>query len=157
MQLTTTQPARHPNPTAKASALAYLIFDRPDLDLAERYLADFGLRTASRSTDMLFMRGTGPAPYCYVVRKAAKAGFVGLGLRFENPADLERLALVPGASPGRAVTWPGGGQRVTLTDPSGFEVHAITGQSLAQPLPRRSALPLNSADAGPRVNQTQRP
>ncbi|MFM0513179.1 glyoxalase, partial [Paraburkholderia sp. RL17-373-BIF-A] len=37
MKLTTAQPARHPNPTTKASALGYLIFDRPDLEKAEQF------------------------------------------------------------------------------------------------------------------------
>ena len=53
MKLTTPQPARHPNPTTKATALAYLMFDRPDLDQAEHFLTDCGLRrvrvTCSRS------------------------------------------------------------------------------------------------------------
>lgn len=30
--LLTAQPARHPNPTPKATSLAYLIFERQDLD-----------------------------------------------------------------------------------------------------------------------------
>ncbi|MFM0514006.1 hypothetical protein P0D80_41535, partial [Paraburkholderia sp. RL17-373-BIF-A] len=37
MKLTTAQPARHPTPTTKASALTYLIFDRPDLGKAEQF------------------------------------------------------------------------------------------------------------------------
>ena len=92
MQLTTPQPARHPNPTTKASALAYAIFDRPDLKKAEEYLIDFGLRPVSNDGQLLLMRGTGPAPYCYVVQKADKPRFVGLGLEVENRADLEALS-----------------------------------------------------------------
>jgi len=96
MQLTTPQPARHPNPTTKASALAYAIFDRPDLKKAENYLIDFGLRPVSKDSQTLFMRGTGPAPYCYVVQKAEKPRFVGLGLEIETRADLEALSRLPG-------------------------------------------------------------
>jgi hypothetical protein len=33
----TPQPARHPNPTARASELAYVVFERPDLDRAEAF------------------------------------------------------------------------------------------------------------------------
>lgn len=51
--LLTAQPARHPNPIAKATSLANLIFERPDLDQAERFLLDFGLCTVRRSDDML--------------------------------------------------------------------------------------------------------
>ena len=96
MQLTTPQPARHPNPTTNASALAYAIFDRPDLKKAENYLIDFGLRPVSKDSQTLFMRGTGPAPYCYVVQKAEKPRFVGLGLEIETRADLEALSRLPG-------------------------------------------------------------
>ena len=60
--LTTPQPSRHPSPTTKATTLGYLIFERPDLDLAEKYLTDFGLRVVSRDADRLFLRGTGEAP-----------------------------------------------------------------------------------------------
>ena len=94
MKLTTTQPARHPHPTTKASALAYLIFDRPDLDEAEHFLNDFGLRTVLRDDTQLLLRGTGTAHFCYVVRHAPKARFVGFGLRVDSRADLEALASV---------------------------------------------------------------
>ena len=76
MKLITAQPARHPSPTTKASALAYVMFDRPDLDKAERFLSDFGLRTAARddARQMLFVRGTDAAPFCCAVRKAQDQG-----------------------------------------------------------------------------------
>ncbi|WP_029919950.1 VOC family protein [Nevskia soli] len=157
MQLSTPQPARHPAPTTRASALAYLIFDRPDLEQAERFLRDFGLHPVAHDGDLLFLRGTGSAPFCYVVRKAPAARFVGLGLQVDRLADLEALSRLPGASPVQAVTCPGGGHRVELRDPSGFVVHAVSGREPVAALPRRAALPLNSADTTPRVNQTQRP
>jgi catechol 2,3-dioxygenase-like lactoylglutathione lyase family enzyme len=52
---------------------------------------------------------------------------------------------------------PGGGLRVCLTDPSGFEVHAIFGQDAVEPIAHRAALPFNSADSMPRINGAQRP
>ena len=158
MKLTTAQPARHPRPTAKASALAYLMFERPDLGLAERFLGDFGLRTVShdRERGLLFLRGTGAAPFCYVVRRAARARFAGLGLSVPRQSDLEALARLPGASAIEPMDFPGGGQRVRLIDPSGFQVHAVFGQAPVEPLPHRAALLFNSADAVTRVNGTQR-
>jgi hypothetical protein len=157
MQLSTPQPARHPNPTTKASALAYAIFDRPDLKMAEEYLIDFGLRRVSNDGQTILMRGAGPEPYCYVVHKAETSRFVGLGLEVETLADLEALSRLPGASAIEAVTLPGGGQRVRLTDPSGFVVDAIFGRLKVAELPHRPPLPLNSVDAPARVNGTQRP
>lgn len=157
MKLTTAQPARHPHPTTRASALAYLMFDRPDLELAERFLTDFGLAVASRGEDLLFLRGTDPSPFCYVVRRAPGPRFVGLGLQVDNPSDLEALARLPGAAPIREVSWPGGGRRVELTDPSGFSVHAVFGRELVEALPHRTPLPVNTSGSASRVNQTQRP
>ncbi|WP_269506986.1 VOC family protein [Burkholderia sp. IMCC1007] len=157
MKLTTVQPARHPKPTTKALALSYLMFERPDLDRAERFLNDFGLRTVSRDGDYLFLRGTAATPFCYVVQRADKARFVGLGLEVQGVAELRKLAHVPGASDVEPSPWPGGGLRVKLVDPSGFHVHAIAGQARASALPHRSALPFNSVDSVVRVNDTQRP
>ena len=73
MQLATPNPPAIPRPTIKATALAYAIFDRPDLKKAEEYLIDFGLRPVSNDGQTLLLRGTAPSPFCYVVRKAARA------------------------------------------------------------------------------------
>jgi catechol 2,3-dioxygenase-like lactoylglutathione lyase family enzyme len=157
ISLATEHPARHPNPTAKASALAYVIFDRPDLAKAEKYLIDFGLRTVSNDGSMLFMRGTASAPYCYVVRKAATPRFVGIGLEIESMAEFQALARLPGASPIEPMTWPGGGRCVHFSDPSGFRVDAVFERSPAPSLPHRPPLAMNSVDLAARVNETQRP
>jgi catechol 2,3-dioxygenase-like lactoylglutathione lyase family enzyme len=152
------QPARRPNPLSKARALAYLRFERPDLEQAERFLVDFGLRVAARTDEALYLRGTeGGTPFCYAVRRAAVARFTGFGLAVGSRLDLETLAKVPGASPIERLDGPGGGERVRLVDPSGFAVDAVCGRGDPQPLLRRPALQLNTADARPRVNAAQRP
>ncbi len=156
MKLTTIQPARHPNPTAKAAALAYLMFDRPDLDRTEQFLVDFGLRRAKRQGDSLFLRGTDSSPFCYLVRRAQTPRFVGMGFRVKAWEDLEALSLLQGASDVQELDWPGGGYRVCLTDPSGFRVDAVHGQARTSALPHRAMLRFNSPDAAPRVNRTHR-
>lgn len=157
VQLTTPQPARHANPTVKAQKLAYLIFERPDLDKAERFLADFGLHTANRSAQQLHMRGTDTAPFCYCVKRADQERFVGFGLELSSRDDLVALSQLPGATRPEPAPYPGGGELVRLTDPSGFTVEAIYGQMPAAPLPHRAALPLNYDEQHPRINGTQRP
>ncbi|WP_184246132.1 VOC family protein [Paraburkholderia atlantica] len=157
MKLTTAQPARHPNPTAKATALAYLVFERPDLEQAERFLNDFGLQTVSRDEALLLLRGTDAAHFCYVVRRAAKARFVGFGLQVGSREQLDVLAKLPGASEVEDSALPGGGYVVRMTDPSSFAIDAIWGQAPASALPHRLPLPFNSVDATVRVNDTQRP
>jgi catechol 2,3-dioxygenase-like lactoylglutathione lyase family enzyme len=52
---------------------------------------------------------------------------------------------------------PGGGNLVTLTDPSGFKIDAIHGQRNVEPLPRRPLLQWNLAGQVERINHGQRP
>lgn len=156
IQLTTAQPARHPTPVTRATRLAYLIWERPDLQAAEQFLTDFGLQVGAREEDTLYLRGTAAAPYCHVVRKAAQARFAGLALEV---ADQQALDALVQANPGSAVqtmTGPGGGLMVQLTDPSGFHVEAVCGQIAWPALPQRASMPHNTADATVRVNATQR-
>jgi catechol 2,3-dioxygenase-like lactoylglutathione lyase family enzyme len=156
-ELRTPQPARHLDPTVEATALAYLIFERPDLDAAERFLCDFGLALGSRSEDTLYLRGTSPTPYCYRIERAKSARFVGFGLSVGSRAALDALSRLPGASPVQAAPHPGGGECVALTDPSGFIVEAIHGRHAADALPRRAPLSWNVGDVPRRINDTQRP
>lgn len=156
-QLSTPQPARHPQPTVRAQRLAYLVFERPDLDKAERFLSDFGLHVAQRSLQDLYLRGSDSAPFCYRVVRADKERFVGFGLEVASREDLLKLSRLPGASRMMPVAYPGGGEVVRLTDPSGFTVEAIHGQTPAAPLPHRHELPLNYDEQHRRINGTQRP
>lgn len=157
IELTTPQPARHPQPTVRAQSLAHLLFERPDLGKAERFLVDFGLSVVERTDERLVLRGTGPSPCCYVVHRAPAARFVGPAFTVASRDDLARLAALPGASAIAPTGLPGGGERVRLTDPSGFTVDAVWGQTPAAPLPHRAPLPRNGPDGQPRVNAGQRP
>jgi catechol 2,3-dioxygenase-like lactoylglutathione lyase family enzyme len=157
MKLTTPQPARHANPTTKATGLAYVVFERPDVERAGDFLLDFGLHFVSRQKDLWFFRGTDPSPFCYVIRKAAKPRFAGFGLRVESLSDLEALHRIAGASGIVPFPWPGGGHWVRLQDPSGFRVDVIHGQQVVDELPHRSILPVNAAATVQRINETQRP
>lgn len=157
LTLTTPHPARHPRPTVKATALAYLMFERNDLEVVDRFLEDFGLHVVGRDHTKLFARGTAQTPFCYVALKSKHNGFLGLGLQVGSRDDLSKLAALPGAAPIEAVDWPGGGERVRLVDPSGFRVDAVFGCGKADGFAHREPLPLNYAEARPRINKTQRP
>lgn len=157
MKLSTPQPARHQNPIAKATGLAYLVFERPSLGDAARYLTDFGLHFVARRKNLLFFRGTDTAPFCYVVRRGPSPRFVGLGLRVESVAELKALAGMPGASATQPCSWPGGGWWVHLRDPSGFKVDVIQGQHAVGDLEHRAVLSIDAPSAMHQVNQEQRP
>ena len=154
--LKTAQPARHPNPTAKATSLAYLLFERPDLDQAERFLHDFGLLTVLKQGDDLYLRTMDSSPWCYRVRKGREARFVGMGFTVATRAELQALSRIAGASGIEPLQAPGGGEVVHLIDPNGFEVEIVHGRATVPALPRRSPLPAN-LDSVQRVNDTQRP
>ncbi|MBM4361807.1 MAG: VOC family protein [Deltaproteobacteria bacterium] len=156
-RLTTREPSRHPTPTARALALSHLVFERPDLELAQGFLSDFGLRVVERTDDALFLRAADAAPFCYVVRRGERARFLGLGLRVAGRGDLELLqAALPGPAiePFRA---PGGGLCLELRDPSGFLVQVVSAQGTSERIAVRGPLPCNTGASTPRVNATQRP
>jgi catechol 2,3-dioxygenase-like lactoylglutathione lyase family enzyme len=156
-RLKTPQPSRHPDPTARASALAYLVFERPNLHRAEDFLSDFGLLLVSRTRDVLYMRATAPSPFCCRVHRAPKARFVGAGFLVGTRAELERLAAIEGASPIERSEHPGGGERVTLRDPSGFTIEVVHGQAPAEEIAAREPLALNVGRDRTRINRGQRP
>jgi catechol 2,3-dioxygenase-like lactoylglutathione lyase family enzyme len=156
-RLSTPQPSREPHPTARASALAYLVFERPDLQRAGEFLSDFGLLPVSRGPDVLYLRGTAPSPFCYRIHRAAEARFVGAGFLVGSRAELERLAAIEGASPIEQSEHPGGGERVTLRDPSGFVIEVVHGQATADEIAGREPLPLNIGRDRTRINRGQRP
>jgi hypothetical protein len=90
--LKTEQPRRHPSPTVKATDLAYLVFERPDLEVTEHFLRDFGLTLAHRTADTLYFRGTGSSPWFYKVVKANTAAFKGVSSQLMNPVEARRLS-----------------------------------------------------------------
>ena len=155
--LTTVQPARHAAPTTKANALTHLIFERPDLREAERFLTDFGLQVAQRDAQQLYFRGTASRPYCYRVQQGKSARFIGMGFSVATRAELEALARLPGASAIAPAAHPGGGSMLSLRDPSGFTVEVIHGQGTVNELPLRGPIHFNLAGSATRVNATQRP
>lgn len=157
LELKTAQPSRHPTPTARASALEYLVLERPDLDRAEEFLSDFGLVVGSRTSDVFYMRGTSRSPYCYRIHRAPRARFVGAGFSVPTQGELERLAHVDGASRIEPREHPGGGNRVVLRDPSGFTVEVVHGQEPAEERSAREPLPFNLGRERKRINGTQRP
>ena len=156
LRLTTPQPARNPNPAVKAPTLAYMIFERPDLDRAEKFLKDFGMRTAHKTPDVLLMRGIGEAPYCYVALRGPKARFVGLAFTVASLDDLNKLAAFPEASLVETIDWPGGGKRVRMKDPAGLRVDILWGQEPAPTLPHRAAIKMNEPENLVRIDGVQR-
>lgn len=115
----------------KVRDVQYATYRVPDLDLAERFLTDFGMVRASRTPQVLEMRGAGSYPVIYRAELADKPGFAHIV--FDGPGDK------------------------TLKDPDGYEIRVVSGVRKVSPLPLRTALEMNNPARRVRLNGGQRP
>ncbi|HEX5455106.1 MAG TPA: VOC family protein [Stellaceae bacterium] len=118
----------------KAVDLAYGRLRSPDLDKQEEFLTAFGMVRADRTSKALYMRGT-DAPHHIHVTELGEPRYVGIALHAGSLEDLEKLARQPGASPIESVDEPGGGKRVRLTDPDGYQVEVLYGMEMLPKIP----------------------
>ncbi|MEP5930118.1 MAG: glyoxalase, partial [Nitratireductor sp.] len=132
----------------KVTDIAYVRFRAPDLDEMETFLLEFGLVRAERRADKLFMRGTDPLSFAHVT-ELGEPGFAGLGFYAESVADLEKVAAAHGL-PVEESDAPGAGKIVRFTDPNGFPVDIVAGQSAPHALPVKRRLVHNDGDERPR-------
>jgi catechol 2,3-dioxygenase-like lactoylglutathione lyase family enzyme len=118
----------------KVKDLAYGRLRAPDLDAMEEFLTHFGMIRAARTPSALYMRGTDEAHHLHVTEKG-DPGFVGLAYYAASEADLERLAKAPGATPVERIDEPGGGKRVRLREPNGYQIEVVHGIEPLPPIP----------------------
>jgi catechol 2,3-dioxygenase-like lactoylglutathione lyase family enzyme len=146
-------PGRSGNPLVKVAGLAWLEFEKPDLDRAEQFSTDFGFTVADRTPDMVLLRGRQAGGACLVVRRGPRPRFVGPAFQAAARDDLDRLAR--GMDGTVNAHW--GGHTVLLRDPSGYPVRVVHGVPEFPALPERAPRPLNFGSEPVRVNATQRP
>ncbi|HEY7363192.1 MAG TPA: catechol 1,2-dioxygenase [Methylomirabilota bacterium] len=118
----------------KVKDLAYGRLRAPDLDVMEEFLTHFGMIRAARTPTALYMRGTDPAHHIHVTEKGDPA-FIGFAYYAASEADLQRVARAPGASAVEKIDEPGGGQRVRLKEPNGFQIEVVHGIETLPPIP----------------------
>ncbi|MFE4924773.1 VOC family protein [Streptomyces sp. NPDC056661] len=150
------RPGRSRNPVIKVADLAWLEFEKPDLDRAEVFARDFGFAIAARTERELWLRGTFAGSPCMVIRKGYTSRFIGPAFRAAERADLDRLADATGSTV-RDIGVPGGGQSVALLDPSGLPVRVVHCTEQLPALPEQEPLILNFGTDHRRTNATQRP
>lgn len=138
----------------KVTDIAYVRFCAPDLDEMEKFLLEFGLHRAERRSDKLFMRGTDPLPFGHVT-ELGEPGFAGLGFHAESVADLERLGREFGL-PVEESDAPGGGRIVRFTDPNGFPVDVVAGQTAPEAIALKRHLVHNDGGDRPRRGEPLR-
>ena len=121
-------------PIVKVTDLAYARLQSPSLDDAERFLTVFGMVKAERTRDALYMRGT-DSPHHIHVTHVGPSKFVGLAFSVASEDELHVFAAAPGASGVEHLDEPGGGQRVRITDPNGYQIEVVHGLRALAPLP----------------------
>ena len=105
----------------KAAEFAWPRMEAPDLDEMEEFLTHFGLIRAERTPTALYMRGTDDHHHLHVVHKGGTK-FIGFAYHAADEDDLNLLARLPGASGIETLDEPGGGKRVRLTEPNGYQI-----------------------------------
>ncbi|MBF6180030.1 VOC family protein [Nocardia otitidiscaviarum] len=149
-------PGRARNPVVKVLDLAWLEFEKPDLERAETFAHAFGFTTAARTPEELQLRGTDAGSPCVVIRRGTRSRFVGPAFRAADTADVLRLSEETGLRP-QPLPDSLGGLSVDLIDPSGLRVRVVTGtHELPALFPQRPRV-VNVGHEVLRVNTTQRP
>ncbi len=149
-------PGRARNPLVKVLDLAWLEFEKPDLERAERFAHAFGFATAARTPEELQLRGTDAGSPCVVVRKGRRSRFAGSAFRAACSADVLRLAAATGRE-ARALPESIGGLAVDLVDPSGATVRVVSDTHELVATPAQLPHTFNFGHDPVRANRTQRP
>jgi catechol 2,3-dioxygenase-like lactoylglutathione lyase family enzyme len=153
------QKLERPEPLVKAQTLAFLMFEKPDLEATATFLTDFGMHCVSQTRERLVMRGSGGAPCIYVAQRGARSRYVGAAFTVADNSAFARLIKESSAMPLPGSVIPGGGEGIELVDPAGNLLWLITSQAQVECLELRKPLHLmaNSVEVTYRVNQTIRP
>jgi len=117
----------------KVTDMAYGKLRSPDLDAQGEFLTHFGMVRADRTKNALYMRGTDPAHHIHVTEKG-DPGFIGIAYYAASEEDLHKVARVPGASGVEDIDEPGGGKRVRLKEPNGYQIEVVWGIQQMPPI-----------------------
>ncbi|MEP1143301.1 MAG: VOC family protein [Henriciella sp.] len=138
----------------KIEDIAHVRFSAPDLTKMQVFLTEFGLDTEMAEDGSLYARGSDGVPFNHATAQG-EPDFQALGLRAESISDLEKLAASEGVSI-EDLNTPGGGKCVRLTDPDGFLVEVVAGQTSHSPSAPPDEPVRNSAKSRPRQRDTIR-
>lgn len=133
--------------------IAHVRYAAPDLAAMRGFLDDFGMACFEQD-GRLYARGTDGRPFLHVT-EPGEAAFLAVGLRAASVADLNLLAAEEGVQVIDSVE-PGGGKVVHLTDPDGYRVEVVAGQTQGEASAPFADLPRNTVAAQPRFRESVR-
>jgi catechol 2,3-dioxygenase-like lactoylglutathione lyase family enzyme len=149
-------PGRAANPIVKVHDLAWLEFEKPDLERAELFARAFGFTTVLATPDELQLRGTDPGAPCVLIHRGPRSRFIGPAFKAAARRDLVRLADATGRT---LAPLPEslGGTTLDLRDPSGARVRLVSDTHELPALPAQQPLTFNFGHNVRRINAMQRP
>lgn len=141
----------------KVIDIAYVRIGSDDLAATQEFNERFGLRvqkaTNTQGKRVLYSRGTDGSPYSHVTEEGA-SGFLGVAFEAASRQDLELLSAQQGASSIEDIEAPGGGEKVSFTDPNGYTVEVIYGRERGPEITPVGRPPMN---VGGEVNRLRQP
>jgi catechol 2,3-dioxygenase-like lactoylglutathione lyase family enzyme len=150
-------PGRAANPVIKVEDLAWLEFEKPDIDRAEAFAHAFGFTTASRTPDELHLRGAFAGSPCVIIRRGPRSRYAGAAFKAVDSRDVLRLADATGRQVEK-LPESIGGMVVDLTDPSGAKVRVVSDMHELAAVETQPPHEFNfGTDLRHRTNSTQRP
>jgi len=155
-QLPGEHPGRATNPVIKVADLAWLEFEKPDLDRAEVFAHAFGFSTAARTSDELQLRGAYAGAPCVIIRRGSRSRYAGAAFRAADTRDLVRVADAAGTKVGKLPDSIGG-VVVELIAPDGAGVKVVSDMHELSALETQPAQTFNAGSEVRRTNATQRP
>lgn len=110
--------------------LSHVLFSHPDLEKFNTFAIDFGFEVVEKTDSAICYRGWGQDAISYValLGEANEEGFKGATFIARTEADFTKSAALPGASAVKEHKRPGGGKIVTISSPSGADMHVLWGQ-----------------------------
>jgi catechol 2,3-dioxygenase-like lactoylglutathione lyase family enzyme len=120
--------------------MIYARFSAPDLGIMQDFLEAFGLATVHRDEHRLYSRGIGPEPFLHVTERG-EPGVIAFGYEAVDDGALGDFVASRAAKGGiENVDEPGGGRRVVLAAPDGFEIEVVSGRGQTAPMPARERI-----------------
>src|SRR5207244_5187430 len=96
------------------------------LNCAQQFVLNSVMTRFERIDKALYMRGTDPGSHIHVTH-LGPSKFLGLAFHVASEDDLRKFAKAPGASGIENIDEPGGGKRVRVADPHGYQMEVIWG------------------------------
>jgi len=119
--------------------LSQVYAEHPNLEEFAKFALDFGFVEEARDENTIYYRGYGRDLCSYAASRSTdgEKHFNGAAYVAKTERDFVKASELPGSSPVHAHPGPCGGQRVTISSPSGTQIHILFGVN-ERPAPEKA-------------------